>query len=64
MVEVALREGGMVSMPGNPIKLSDFGPDSHSPPPELGHDTDAVLRELLGKSAHEIARLRAAGIVG
>src|ERR1700674_5414964 len=43
-------------MPGNPIKLSDFGPDSYSPPPELGHDTDAVLRELLGKSAHEIAR--------
>ena len=64
VVDVALRQGGTVSMPGNPIKLSDAGPDSYSPPPALGHDTDAVLRELLGKSADQIAGLRAAGIVG
>ena len=63
VVDVALRQGGTVSMPGNPIKLSDFGPDSYSPPPELGYDTDAVLRELLGKSPEEIARLRADGVI-
>lgn len=64
VVDVELRQGGTVSLPGNPIKLSDFGPDSYSPPPELGYDTDAVLGELLGKSAEEIAQLRASGVVG
>jgi CoA:oxalate CoA-transferase len=64
VVDVALRRGGSVVMPGNPIKLSDLGAEEYSPPPELGYDTDAVLRDLLGKSPDEIARLRAAGIVG
>jgi CoA:oxalate CoA-transferase len=63
VVDVVLRQGGTVSMPANPVKLSDFGPDSYSPPPELGYDTDAVLRQVLGKSAEEIARLRADKIV-
>ena len=64
VVDVPLRSGGVVSMPGNPIKLSDFGPAFYSPPPELGYDTDAVLRDVLGKSPQEIARLRADRIVG
>jgi CoA:oxalate CoA-transferase len=63
IVEVALRQGGAVSMPGNPIKLSDFGPENYSPPPPLGFDTDAVLNGLLQRNHDEIARLRAEGIV-
>jgi CoA:oxalate CoA-transferase len=64
VVEVPLSRGGTVFMPGNPVKLSDFGPDHYSSPPELGNDTDAVLRHLLGKQPDEIARLRAAQIIG
>jgi crotonobetainyl-CoA:carnitine CoA-transferase CaiB-like acyl-CoA transferase len=64
VIDLALRQGGTVSVPGNPVKLSDFGAESFAPPPELGQDTDAVLRDLLGKNADELARLRAAGIIG
>ena len=32
-------------------------------PPLLGEHTEAVLRELLGKSDGEIARLRANGVI-
>lgn len=64
VIEVPLRQGGSVSMPGNPVKLSDAGSEDYSPPPELGFDTDAVLRDFLGKSAQEIVRLRERGIVG
>lgn len=64
VVDVTLRQGGTISMPGNPVKLSEFGPETFSPPPELGHDTEVVLRGLLHKSPEEISKLRAAGIIG
>jgi len=64
VIDLALTQGGSVSMPGNPVKLSDFGAESFTPPPPLGQDTDAVLRDLLGKSADELARLRATGTIG
>jgi crotonobetainyl-CoA:carnitine CoA-transferase CaiB-like acyl-CoA transferase len=64
VIDVTLRQGDTVSMPGNPVKLSDFGPESYAPPPALGYDTETVLRDVLHKSADEIATLRAAGIIG
>ncbi len=64
VVEVALRQGGTVSMPGNPIKLSNSGPESYAPPPPMGFDTDAVLSDLLCMKPDEIARLRAEGVIG
>jgi crotonobetainyl-CoA:carnitine CoA-transferase CaiB-like acyl-CoA transferase len=33
------------------------------PPPQHSADTDAVLRDVLGKSEDEIARLRLNGVV-
>jgi len=33
------------------------------PPPTLGQHTNEVLRDLLGKSEAEVARLRSDGIV-
>ena len=44
------------------FKLSGGDPDVADPPPELGRDTDSVLRAA-GYSAEEIAALREAGIV-
>jgi crotonobetainyl-CoA:carnitine CoA-transferase CaiB-like acyl-CoA transferase len=43
------------------IRFSGMEPALRRPAPRLGEHTDAVLRELLGMSAGEIASLRAAG---
>ena len=61
---VSHPSGRSVKMPGNPVKLSETHEESFSPPPVLGEHTDAVLTELLGLSAAEIAGLRARGVVG
>lgn len=63
VVEVEHSQGGTVKMPGNPIKLSDTYDDTFTSPPTLGEHTDEVLRELLGKSADEIAALREAEVI-
>jgi len=49
-------------LPGLPWRAS-FGRTS-GPAPELGADTDAVLREVLRLSSDEIAALRASGALG
>lgn len=54
---------GTVPTVANPIRLSATPLDHSRAPPLLGADTDAVLREYLGKSPMEIAALRAVGIV-
>ncbi|HLY44766.1 MAG TPA: CoA transferase [Stellaceae bacterium] len=53
---------GAVKMLGFPIKFADAPCRLRRPAPEIGADSDAVLREL-GYRAAEIAALRAAGIV-
>tara|TARA_Y100001934_G_scaffold207858_1_gene245824 strand:- start:153 stop:1262 length:1110 start_codon:yes stop_codon:yes gene_type:complete len=50
------------ALPGLPWQ-SSFG-RVNGPAPALGADTDGVLREMLGLSADEIARLRAEGAFG
>lgn len=62
VVEVAHPQGGTAHMPGNPVKLSEHV-DSYAPPPELGADTERVLREVLGKSAESILQLRQSGAI-
>jgi crotonobetainyl-CoA:carnitine CoA-transferase CaiB-like acyl-CoA transferase len=52
-----------VGMPGNPVKLADHE-DSYRAAPALGEHTDAVLAELLGLDASEVAGLRERGVVG
>ena len=44
MVEVSHPDGGTVTMPGNPVKMSYTNEDSYSPPPHLGKDTKEVLK--------------------
>ena len=53
---------GEVSMLGFPIKFTEAPCRLRRPAPDLGADTDAVLREL-GYSPEEITRLREAGAV-
>jgi CoA:oxalate CoA-transferase len=53
---------GEIKMLGFPVKFADAPCRLRCPAPELGADTDAVLRQL-GYTPDEIARLRAAGAV-
>ena len=47
---------------GCPIKLSD-SPAEITRPPELGEHTEAILGDLCGVSAQEVARLKGDGVV-
>jgi len=53
---------GEVRMLGFPIKFTEAPCRLRRPAPDLGADTDAVLREF-DYSPEEIARLREAGVV-
>jgi len=54
---------GTVPMVRSPVNLKGSPPVYQRPPPLLGEHTDEVLAQVLGKSAKEIERLRAAGVV-
>ena len=63
VIETHHPAGDKVRMPGNPIKLSHTHEDSFSPPPLLGQHNQDVYCGLLGKSAEELAQLKARGII-
>lgn len=54
---------GKVRLQGNPVKMSLTRPSPRGPAPELGADTEEVLRELLGLGPEEYKRLVEAGAV-
>lgn len=54
---------GTVRMVKSPVGLSATPLDGYAPPPRLGEHTDAVLRDLLGLDAAEIAEFREQGVV-
>jgi crotonobetainyl-CoA:carnitine CoA-transferase CaiB-like acyl-CoA transferase len=54
---------GTIRIMASPINLSDTPVREPSAPPTLGQHTDAVLREVLGMAAEEIAALRGAGVL-
>lgn len=53
-----------VLVPGNPIKLSKVSDGPERRVPWLGEHTDEILTKDLGLDEVEIARLRAAGVIG
>jgi len=63
VVEVEHPNGQKYKVPGNPIKMSDTHEDTYTSPPTLGQHTDAVLKDLLGKSDDELAQLRADRVI-
>src|SRR5579863_3861313 len=54
---------GTVPSVANPIKYSATPISYRSAPPMLGADTDEILRDMLGVTPDEIARLRKSGVV-
>jgi len=62
-VDVDHPRRGRTRVPISPIRLHAGGKSQvRRPAPTLGQDTERVLGELLGLTADELARLRAAGV--
>ena len=63
LVSMDHPRAGKIRMVGPPIRLSETPGSVRTPAPRLGEHTEEVLREMLGLSADEIAKLRAAGAI-
>jgi len=63
VVEVPLKNGETVRMPGNPMKLSNAGPMRYSTPPALGEHTRNVLQDLVGYAPERLEQLLASGVI-
>ncbi len=62
-IEVDHPVAGKLPMVASPMRFSATPLEHKTPPPLLGEHTEDILRDLLGKSAAEIARLRAGGVI-
>jgi len=63
VVELPLKTGETLRVPGNPIKLSAASAKPFSCPPALGEHTQDVLSELTGYSAEQLDQLRRKGAI-
>jgi crotonobetainyl-CoA:carnitine CoA-transferase CaiB-like acyl-CoA transferase len=61
--QVTRADGQTVKLAASPVRMSATPPVTCAPPPLLGQDTDAVLRELLGASDADLAQWRHAGVL-
>ena len=62
-IEVEHPVAGRLPMVASPMRFSGTPLEHKTPPPLLGEHTEEILRQLLGKSVDEIARLRASGAI-
>jgi crotonobetainyl-CoA:carnitine CoA-transferase CaiB-like acyl-CoA transferase len=62
-IEVEHPVAGRLPMVASPMRFSGTPLEHKRPPPLLGEHTEEVLRELLGKGAEELARLRESGVI-
>lgn len=58
-----VTENGTVALPNSPMRYAGSALRELQAPPGLGEHTDALLRELCGVSAEEVAKLRQDGVV-
>lgn len=63
VVDVALSNGDVIQVPGNPIKLSETDEQGYRAPPRLGEHTDAIMAQFLGYGPQRIEELRASGAI-
>lgn len=63
IVPIKLPSTGEIRVSGSPIKLSRTPADVSRPAPELGQDTDTVLREFLGLDDEQRDQLRQQGAI-
>jgi CoA:oxalate CoA-transferase len=61
--EVTHHIAGTIPIADSPVRMSRSETGIKGPPPDLGQDTAAVLQELLGLTAEEVAMLESAGTV-
>ena len=63
-VESATRSNGVsMKLAANPVRMSETPTKTRFAPPALGHDTNAVLRELLGIGEAELQSLQSLGVI-
>jgi crotonobetainyl-CoA:carnitine CoA-transferase CaiB-like acyl-CoA transferase len=62
-IELPHSSGAMLPMVASPMRFSETPLEYRRAPPLLGEHTDEVLRGLLGKSAAQIAALRAEQVI-
>jgi len=62
-IEIDHPVAGKLRMGASPMRFWDTPLEHKTPPPLLGEHTEAVLHDVLGKSAGEIARLRERGVL-
>ena len=63
LVESTHPVAGSIRMTGPPVRMSDTPGTVRTPAPLLGEHTEEILRDRLGTTAVEIARLKNAGII-
>src|SRR5690606_22011802 len=63
VVDVRLKTGETLRMPGNPVKLAGASRQLYSCPPALGEHTREVLSDLLGYNQEKLAQLYASGSI-
>jgi crotonobetainyl-CoA:carnitine CoA-transferase CaiB-like acyl-CoA transferase len=63
LVESAHPVAGSIRMTGPPVRMSDTPGTVRTPAPLLGEHTEEILRERLGMSGSEIARLHHEGVI-
>jgi len=63
VMELAAPDGRRARVMGNPITMAGAPAAAHRFPPRLGEDSEAVLREVLGLPAGDVAALVRRGVV-
>ncbi|HYM99277.1 MAG TPA: CoA transferase, partial [Aestuariivirgaceae bacterium] len=65
-LQIGLTRDDGVQVPGvaSPIQFSATPIDYDKAPPRLGEGTERVLADVLGLAGHDIAKLRASGVIG